>query len=634
MQKEELIELLSRANKVYYNSGESIMEDAEYDRLKEELEKIDPNNILLKSIGEDVRDSILQKREHKIPMGSQSKVKTKEEFYNWASKFGKDCVFHASHKMDGGSVSLEYENGLKCAITRGDGKIGEDITANALKFAPKSSFKGFARGEIILETEDWKTIDPDLTKNPRNLGNGICRRKSGVDSEYLKVFVFGLFNEDGSSVCETEEESSKLAEKNGFITAPYFVGGADSVWKWFEETEKQRATLPFWIDGIVVKINDITEQKRQGELNNRPKGQIAIKFSPHPQKTTLRNIEWTGGHTGAIIPTAIFDSVFIDGSEVSKAYLCNIDEIKRLDIAIEDEIEVYKANDIIPKISRVLNKADKRVLIHEPDTCPICGAKTFHKVLEEADSVLLYCSNPACEAKSFGKIKKYAKSLDILGLGDEVIKAILPKIKNAAGLYKLTIEDLIDIELSNVKLGEKRAKKILKEIEKKKELTLSEFLGALGIDGLGKRRVELIQNNTGKFDFIAEWLDKSLLDSAEKAGIPNLARIICESISLNRNLIHEFLNNGIVFKSEYKKEIKKNALSFCITGEHSIPRKEMQDLISNSGNIVKNGVSQGLDFLVIADVNSQSSKAVKARKLGTKLISEEGLKEILNEKDF
>jgi DNA ligase (NAD+) len=651
---EELANKIRNADLAYYNTGETLLEDAAYDALKDELQRLAPDHELLKTVGA-APPEMLAKVPHSIPMGSLDKAMNKDEFTAWIENKGlQHQLLTASLKMDGGSLSLEYKNGrLARAVTRGDGLVGEDITANAQQFknCPQTGvkiegkpFTGFVRAEIILLTEDWKKIDPDLVSNPRNRGNGIARRKDGEQASLLNIYAFRAHFEDGSTIAASEADMLAALTKAGFAVAPWHRGNANDAWNFYKENQLARPTLPYWIDGVVVKLDDIPTQTALGEHDQRPKGQIALKFPAEGAPTVLRSVELTVGHTGTIIPTGKFDPVQLGGTTVSSALLCNWEIIRALDIALGDTITVYKAGDIIPKIKEVTQRTANRIPIDQPATCPICGGPAGHKknVHGEA-STMLYCLNDDCPAKLSGKIDRYIRSLNILGIGDEVLDALCkqdetnpnPLLRSPAGLYLLKNyqKQLAGILMGGkTRLGEKRAKKILDEIEAKRELTLAEFLGSLGIEGLGKRRVALIQEAVpGQLDTLDDWLAGKLgnPELAERAGVPNIGPILNEALIGKKHLIAEFLTNGVTIKTTQKQNIRTDAKSFCFTGASSVPRKELQALVRSKGHIVKDDVSAGLTYLVLADPNSTSSKAVKARKLGTQCISETEFRDIM-----
>ena len=648
MRLKELQDLIDTANEAYYTDGNAIMEDVRYDKLKKELEKLNPSDSRLSTVGASIRDTILQKRKHNIPMGSLSKCLNEGEFNSWITNnlikngINKSELFHASLKMDGGSIGLEYENGkLILAISRGDGFYGEDITANALKFKnlpkyPKHngvSFTGYVRGEAVLEEADWKIVDPEKLSNPRNQVVGLSRRKDGSLSEYVSFYSFRAFDVDGTPIGDTEEEMSKSMQRMGFDVAPYFVGSKDEVWKWYNKMATERTTLNFWIDGCVLKLNNIETQLSLGESGGCPKGQCAIKFDAEGEITTLLSVNINVGNTGAITPVGNFTPVRIGGTTVSCANLCNWDNIKQLGICIGDKISVIKAGDIIPRIMEVTEQGKKRINIEMPTKCPCCSGKVGNKTnVGGGDSTTIYCLNDECPAIIRGKIDRYLSSLDILGIGESVIDALVKNkyVKNPSDLYTLHAKEdkLADMVLGDkVKFGEKRTIKLIEEIEKKRELTISEFIGSLGIFGLGKRRVALIQDAmNGKMDTLDSWLDNTLIDNAQKAGVPNLAENINKELMSMKQYIQSFLNNGLkIINPQPKQVAKKGAFEICITGKLSAPKKVFQDKIEANGHVYVDSMTSNTTHLVAADINSGSSKLVKAAKKGIKVISEEDL---------
>ena len=649
----ELQKQIDEADYAYYTLGDAVIEDALYDQLRDELKALNPNDPRLTRVGASSRDAILSKRKHGIPMGSQEKAKNKPEFEDWLHNTIKDeaAIYHASYKMDGGSVSFEYKDGtMVFAVTRGDGLIGDDITANAHKFKnlPQTNvkvrgklFTGFVRGEIILDSEDWAVIDPDHTSNPRNLVVGLSRRKDGEDSDLIQVFAFGMFDSDGHPIGLTEVEQSQLLEKAKFTVAPYISGTATEIWDWYEETAKVRASLNFWIDGLVVKLDSVERQMRLGSTGNRPKGQIAIKFEAEGAVTTLRKVNLTVGYTGCVCPVAEFDPVQVGGTTLENANLCNWNNIRRLDVAVGDKIFVIKAGDIIPRIMSVKEKGKTRVEIPEPCKCPVCSVALSRKEnIDGEESAVIYCLNPQCSAKVPGYIDKFLTSLDILGLGKKGIPSLVQelKLKDTSELFSLNkrAEELADIKLSGkTRFGEKRAAKFLASIDSKKTLSLPEFLGALGVFGLGKRRVILVQNAMpGEFDTLADWQGDRLTKYACQVGLPNTAARIQAEITSIKARIDGFINNGLkLVKPEPKAPVRDGAFVICITGELSLPKSHFWKLITESGNVASEDYSKAVTHLVAADPSGSSKKLEKARKSGIPILSESELINLLNNKD-
>lgn len=640
----EIQSLIDKADDAYYTQGKNIMEDARYDKLKAELKTLNPTDARLVSVGSTIKDSILQKTKHTIPMGSQDKAMNEGEWKSWLKNNGFDnnVQFHVSLKMDGGSFSVEYRDGrLVNAISRGDGLVGEDVTANAIHFKnlPKFAkmgdklFSGFVRGEVVLLNEDWEKVDPNKDSNPRNLAVGIARRKDGTQSEYLSFYAFRAFNSDGDTITNHETSMSRELEKMGFTVAPYSYGNAESVWGFFQETDTKRSKLNFWIDGVVVKLDNIVKQLTMGESGGCPKGQIAIKFDAEGEKTILRGVTLQVGHTGAIAPVANFDPVRIGGTTVTYATLCNWENIETLDVAIGDEIFVIKAGDIIPRIMEVTKKGNTRKEISRPTSCPCCKGKVGHrKNTSGEDSAVIYCLNVDCPSQVTGRIDKYLSSLDIQGVGTNLIESLVNDLglKDASDLYILHKKrtQLADLILSGkVRLGEKRADKFLGEIEKRRTITLSEFLGSLGIFGLGKRRVTLIQEALpGKLDTLDDWFSDVLVKNASQAGVKNMAQGIHDELVKQKAYIMKFITNGLVIgQPAPKTQLKPGAFLVCITGALSKPKAFFQAMVENAGHGYTDTFSKTVTHLVAADPDSGSSKLEKAKKAGTQVISEDEL---------
>ena len=646
----ELRRLIDAADDAYYTHGSATIEDALYDAWKDELARLDPSDPRLKRVGARTQGTLLQKREHTIPMGSLSKATNLGEFQKWVKGIGAaNKRLHASYKMDGGSFSFEFQNGrLVTAISRGDGLVGEDVTANALKFRGLPAqcrigdkpFTGFTRGEVILTTEDWsEQVDPDALSNPRNCCVGIARRKNGRQCELLQVFAFRIFDSDGHPLHATETEQTQLMREMGFNCAPTFTGTPEQVWQWYLKIQAERATLPYWIDGIVVKLDNIAEQLALGESDQRPKGQVALKFEAEGAVSCIRGVTISVGHTGAIVPTAAFDPVQIGGTTVTNATLCNWENIRQLNVGIGDKVRVIKAGDIIPRIMEVVEKARDSSSISEPKSCPSCAGEVRRRSNVSGDeSTVLYCFNPECPAKLAGKINRFLSSLDILGIGENLVQTLIKDlgVKDSADLYTLRQRrnQLASLKLNGaVRLGEKRADKFLAEVEKRRRLTLKQLLGSLGIFGLGKRRVTLIQQAVpGEFDTLADWLTDKLIRLAELAGVPNIGRRLQEELLAQKPLIQKFLDAGVEIISDGPTPAAKaGALRFCITGSLSQPKSHFEKLIRAKGHDYTDTFSKEVTHLVAADPGSGSSKLQKARKMNIPVISEQELLALLDE---
>lgn len=655
----ELRNLIMKAKQAYYYGGSPIVTDAEYDALEDELRQLAPEDPVLALVGAPVPpDNMLTKARHRIPMGSQSKVNSDEEYRAWYKKSAEGGGVHASLKGDGASAAAYYEDGrLVQVISRGDGTVGEDITANAVKFkglptfvhADEDGFSGAVRFEVILTVEDWGVVDPDRKTNPRNAGTGIMGRKNGQQSELLSVFAFDIDeNRDGDPVVfETEHAKSHRLEELGINVVDYrMCATPDEAVAYYEEVVQTRDDLPIWIDGVVLKIDDLVQQSELGVTSGRPKGQVAWKFDSEGAETVLRAVTISGGHTGALIPNAELEPVKIGGTTVRNASLANWDEVKRLDLAVGDRVWVIKANDIIPKVINVIARPLTRQPVAEPGECPFCGGSVGRRLNTGGEEgVVLECQNDECPKKSVGKIKRWTKSLDIQGVGDSVRLALVDQldVEDVADLYRLRddpqrLAALIIHAEKEIRLGDKRATTILDAIEGARHLTLDQFLGSLGINRLGKRRVELmVRAAAGPLDTLGAWRDGVLRDSdlAEKAGVPNVGDTIQTGIDERAELIDRLLDAGVTVAdfdrggSETAPESAGKAV--CITGRLPSGKKKSDyaAALAQAGYMLVDKVTKDLDFLVLADHNSASSKAKKARKLEITLLTEEQLLKML-----
>ena len=648
--------LILKAKHAYYYSAAPVMSDAEYDALEDELRLLAPNDPVLALVGSSVSpDTMLTKARHAMPMGSQSKVNSAEEFRAWCAR-NKIGAIHASLKGDGASAAAYYRDGqLVQAITRGDGTVGEDITANALRFkglpawvgTPDAGFSGAVRFEVILTLQDWTKIDPARSKNPRNAGTGIMGRKNGHQSDCLTIFAFDLDEtRDGRSVeFRTEtEKSARLAELGFNVIAHERFELAEDAVAYFQTIAASRDQLPFWIDGVVMKVDDIAKQRELGVTAGRPKGQVAWKFDSAGAESVLEGVLVSGGHTGGLYPTAQLRPVEIGGTTVSSASLANYDEIKRLDVAIGDSVWVVKANDIIPKIIRVTQRSETRQPIPVPGVCPFCGGEVGRRRISSGEAgVIIECRNADCPKKSTGKIRRWIASLDIQGIGDVVLHAMIEHfdLADAADLYTLReradeLAELVTNIERDLRLGDKRAASILDAIDATRTLTLSQFLGSLGLDHLGKRRVELmIKSANGALDTLADWRCGKLRDAdfAARAGVPTIGSQIQDGIDAMAPVIDKLLAFGVTMVPHERNSQSGNTSptrTVCISGKlpSGSKKADYEAPLRAAGYELVDDVTKGLAYLVLADPASTSGKAQKARKLGVAVISEEQLIEL------
>lgn len=679
MDKSKLAQLRSaidRAAQLYYTPGcESPVTDDEFEAMMGELRAVAPDDPRLTRVGtpfspEDMRE----KRPHSIPMGSLDN--TDNGISGFASWYDKTCALlgvesftvNASLKMDGNSVALSYVNGeFVEAISRGNGEIGESLTANAVKWMGVPTclpvtFTGTIRGEAILYKcwfDMMKDNDPTLT-NPRNVGSGILGRTDGTQSELINFVAFNIV--DPKTAFSSLTTKFKVLSKLGFTPVQHITisGTRDEVIKSFEdyfaEIESKRPTMPFEIDGIVVMVDDVPAQKsitkdRKDEL--RPKYGRAVKFVTAKAQTTVTGVTITMGHTGSIIPTAILDPVFVGGVTVTNVLLNNWNEASEAPsaahVAIGDTVEIARQGDVIPKIVRVVLCPPDRQPIEEPKTCPVCGSPTT-RTLRDKEGVVTYCTNADCGGAAVRKIKHYIgdsdKGAGIMGVGDSVLEALTSSglVTTPGDLYRLKAEQLVDLQIGTsksgtpIRLGNTRTNNLLAEIEKSKQLPLTKFLGALGVSLLGRRKVEIIAKEQG-LTTLEDWLDEEKL-----ATIPGdvTRKTIIEGLQKVRPVIDDLISVGVVVSPVVLVEVMETTTvataddgvigpkqiagsSFCFTGT-----RDYLDEVAARGGIIKSGVSKGLDYLVQKDATSSSGKTMKAEALGTKIISLECLREVLD----
>lgn len=614
MNKKDLVEIIKKANDAYYN-GESTMDDAKYDILKQKLAEINKDHELLKTVGSSVH---LQKEQHSdIHMGSQNHATTNEAFWKWYQKYLNE-KFVFTHKIDGSSVSIEYKDGkLHKVLSRGDGKFGVNITYNALnwKNLPKkvSSSDVTIRGEAILFKSDWKQYFAD-TVNPRNAGNGTIMRKSGTNNEHINFIAFDINVET-----KTQEEKFALIKDLGFQTVYYKVcSSKEELENEWNNLNNNRDAIEYETDGAVIYLDNMELQNELGHKDNRPEGQIAWKFESQKAPTKVINFKLTIGSTGAIIPVAEVEPINIGGVVIKNVLMTTFSRIKELDVNIGDEVIISRAGDVIPYLEEVIVKNSIGPYL-PPSNCPSCN-----EVLIEEGAYII-CNNDDCNAMKLRKIKSYLTKLDIKYIGDELLDSLYNNqtLTDISDLYALTWTSLANEERGNGRLGDKSAKKIIQEIEKTKKLSLNNFIGSVGIKFLGRRQAEILG-----FTSIDEYLNLTVekISNCDTIG-PVKAEGIVKSIDKNRDLIAKLLKHIEIESAT--PVVKSSALSFCLTGTMSKSRKEIEKDIEQKGFESIDDVKSGLSYLVCADKSSNSSKTKKATKLGIKIIDEQELYEIL-----
>lgn len=628
----ELENLITRYQKSYYD-GEGEISDAEFDKLWDELKALDPENPILHKVGADSGN--FQKIHHVMPMGSQEKAANPEQFLAWAEKHKYD-EYLVEYKLDGASLELQYENGyLKRAVTRGDGTIGDDITANARKMGGVNAaiykdgllvpFTGGIRGEVIMTHEVHKIHFPDKA-NCRNAANGLMKRKDGKGSEFLKLIVYDALSTDGKSYFNYEEEKIRWLMDCGFNVVKLVIcKSSERVIAYRAKVMEERASLEYDIDGLVIKERTINLADAS---RDRPDRQIAFKFSLEEAVTTLREVEWSVSG-GTYTPVAIFDEVELNGTRVQRASLANPDTLRKLDVAIGSHVVVVKRGEIIPKIESVVEeKGLETKAIEFPQVCEVCGTK----LVDEGSR--LFCPNKNCSKRVLHQLLKYQQVVDIRDLGETLITSLFNdgRLKSISDIYSLQIEELVpyflneeSMEADKKSLG---AEKVYNSIQNHRRMRLATFVGAFDIEGVGETSAEkLIASG---FDTLEKLLAASEDQIASVYGFAEImAHIIVEGLAENAAEMRSLVSSGVIELEEVGGGLLAGK-SFCFTGELvTMKRADAEQLVKKNGGNIKSSVTKDLSYLVTNDTASGSSKNVKAAKLGIPVIDEKQFLELL-----
>lgn len=628
----ELETLIKKYQDSYYN-GESEISDAEFDSLWDELKLLDPENSILHKVGADSGN--FNKVNHIMPMGSQEKAANPEQFYSWAKKHIYDSYL-VEYKLDGASLELQYKNGkLQCAVTRGDGVIGDDITTNAKKMngvmiaitkhGVPVDFTGGIRGEVIMTHDVHKNYFADKA-NCRNAANGLMKRKDGSGSEYLKLIVYDALATEGLSPFSNEQEKIQWLKDCGFNTVEVKICNTpEAVVEYRSSVMDIRKNLDFDIDGLVIKENVIDKEDAK---RTRPDKQIAFKFSLEEAISVLREVEWSI-NGGTYTPVAIFDEVELNGTTVQRASLANPDTMKNLGIKIGSKVVVVKRGEIIPKIESVLHdETCKESEIVIPSNCETCGTSLVN------EGTRLYCPNKNCSKRVLHQLLKWVQVVDIRDLGETLVNSLFEKkvVQSISDIYKLTVETLTPFFLNEESIAAEKkslgAEKVIKSIENHKNISLEAFVAGFDIEGIGETTVEKLV--AAGFNSLEKLLNASV---DEIATVYGFAEIMAKTFvyGLKENA-EEMKNLSSTFINIIKKEAGAlSGKSFCFTGELvTMKRADAENLVKNAGGSCKSSVTKDLSYLVTNDTSSGSSKNVKAAKLGIPIISEKEFLQMIN----
>ncbi len=634
----ELVKLLNEASKAYYQQDTEIMSNFEYDALYDELVSLEEETGLVLSnsptvnVGYEVI-SELPKEAHPSPMLSLDKTKDVSALADWL--IDKDGVL--SWKMDGLTVVLTYADGeLKKAVTRGNGEIGEVITNNALVFANlprKVSYKGqlIIRGEAIITYSEFERINatiPDAEakyKNPRNLCSGTVRQLNNqvTAGRNVNFFAFNMLDIGDADVDATVNSKFDFLESLGFQVVEHVDCNAKDISDKVKFFADKIATNDFPSDGLVLSFDDIAYGRSLGRTAKFPRDSIAFKWADEEAETILREVEWSPSRTGLINPVAIFDTVSLEGTLVSRASIHNVSICKQLKLGIGDTIKVYKANMIIPQISENLTGSGTLVI---PDICPACGKKT--ELRADNDVETLYCPNMDCPAKSV-KLFSHFVSRNAMNI-DGMSEATLSKFIDMGYLVELydiyRLEEYKDKIVELEGFGEKSYENIIKAVNQSRNTDLVRLLYGLGILNVGNATAKLIVKH---FDYDIETIIAA--PAEEFAQIEGIGDVIAENIvnyfaqDNNIRVLRELLKEVTLVKEEKSLEQDLAGKTFVITGSLNsfANRDELKALIEDRGGKVAGSVSAKTSYLINNDVNSSSSKNKKAKSLGVPIISEE-----------
>jgi DNA ligase (NAD+) len=655
---EVLREIIREHDHRYYVLAEPSISDYEYDKLIKELEKLEVENPELitpdsptQRVGKDLTKDF-KPVSHQVPMLSLANTYSEEELYDFDRRVkealppNEKVEYVVEMKIDGASVSINYVNGyLKTAATRGDGTVGEEITTNikTIRTVPLKLKKVSAlpfnldnievRGEVFMKIEDFIKLNREREKsgeklfaNPRNSSAGTLKMQDPkiVAKRPLNLFVYTLLSiqEEFNS----QYENLQLLKKLGFNVNPEhkLCKNIQEVLKECHELEKRRNSLPYEIDGAVIKVNSLKQQKILGSIAKSPRWAVAFKFKAKQEFTYINKINWQVGRTGTVTPVAELEPVFLAGSTISRATLHNFDEIKRKDIREGDKVVIEKGGDVIPKVVSVVLSERKKKLkpTKPPDKCPVCKTPLF----KPEGEVAYYCQNIECPAQIKGKLEHFASrgAMDIEGLGEALIDLFVENkfLKTYDDIYDLgkRREELISIE----RLGEKSVDNLLEAIEESKRKTFDKVLFAIGIRYVGSGAAKKLAENFGSID--------SLISAGEEeiSAIHEIGESISKSVheffsnKSNLKIIDRLRKHGLKFSLE-KKRVKNTIFTdktFVITGtlaEYS--REEASEIITNLGGKVTSSVSSKTDFLICG--GNAGSKLAKAEKLGVKIIKDD-----------
>jgi len=643
---EYLAEQIAYHSELYYNHSAPEISDAEFDALWDELKQLDPENEILHQVGPEPLPGTT-KVEHMFPMRSLDKGTTDDDLIHFVTQSTSGGVqYLAQPKLDGSALSLEYvEGNLHRAATRGSGERGEDVTLNAKLVANIPTRLNIpctihVRGEVVMPLAIYQEKYSDVSPNPRNLCSGALRQKHGEGKAKASDLVFCAYDvkfpKDPPQV-KFDSELLHWLQKAGIEPAPWQIFDSktpqNEMIEYTKEWSSKRSSYEFEIDGIVFKLDDLNHRERLGETAHHPRWALAWKFPPEVATSVLLAVDWQTGRTGNVTPVGRIAPQMVGGVTVENVTLHNPGELERLRISIGDKVRIVRRGDVIPKIEASLGKAELSDLenrfhadgtpfvcdfpdteITIPDSCPSCSGEV------EIEGAFLKCTDMMCSARTSRAIIYWCRALEMDGIGEKLIDQLLEcgLVTHIPDLYILRTSQLQSLE----RMGEKSARNVISEIEKTKRMSLSRFIHALGMSGIGPELAESFAQHFNNIDELLVWEgDDSLLE------IEGVGQIVIEQLfsglKQREDIINQLIQHIDITESKVRNEGNFSGMSFCITGTLESPRKEIQNLIKNSGGKVVSSVSAKLDVLVAGE--KAGSKLNKARDLGVTIWNEKEL---------
>jgi DNA ligase (NAD+) len=654
-----LTEELNRANELYRKGEQSPLTDAEFDRkMRElrELEENDPQNIPpdspTQTIGKESAEAGFERVKHSFPMLSIENVYTLEDLDAWMRKIEEkypDVRFLVEPKIDGAALSLIYEKGkFVRALTRGDGEYGDNVFENAwlipgIPTVLRGEDDVEIRGEVVMfrkEFDEWNEKQGKKYANPRNAAAGSLRLLD--PGEAAKRPLSFIAHSCGTGVPEKSQiRFLEFCAEQGIDSSVYRIDTPEAATR--QEVlnaikNTGPAELPYETDGFVIKVNQFSLREKLGETASAPRWEIALKLEQYDGVSVLKDVVWQAGKTGVITPVAVFETVSIAGTDVSRATLHNLDEIQRLDVAIGDTIRVIKAGKIIPKVEKVLERPADRKMISPPVACPSCGEHVGCGALElyipasQGGSSIVYCGNPSCPAKIAGNILSFCSrdGVDILSFGETAIEALVAKgiLRDSADVYLLTEE-----QLKTVFPGPKMAKKILKAIQEKKRPELAKFLYGLPIYGAGEGTAKRLVKHFKTLDKIVA-ASKEELEAVDDIGTATASSLSSFFHSKKWEIMAKKFKEADVVPQSLQEETAKKTHVFdgqtiVVTGTlEKYSRKEIESLIESHGGKASGSVTKKTSFVVAGE--NAGSKLAKAKELNIPVLSEEEFERRVN----